>query len=85
MKQVYIFTRSKSENLPDAVLVGDLFLAPILNTQIDNVIAYCGNNNISHAELTSSEIINDTETQVMITSYESAKIVCNHFKPIEEF
>lgn len=85
MKQVYVFARSQNECFPDAVSVGDLFLAPILNTQIDNVIAYCANNNISYAELSADEMINDTETQVMITSYESAKIVCNHFKPIEEF
>lgn len=85
MKQVYVFARSQNEYFPDAVSVGDLFLAPILDSQIKAVLEHCANNDISHAELTADEIINDTETQVMITSYESAKIVCNHFKPIEEF
>lgn len=84
MKQIYIFTRNQNEHFPDAVPVGDLFLAPILESKTSEFLGYCESNGISHAELTSDEIINDTETQIMITSYESAKIVCNHFKPIEE-
>lgn len=85
MKQVYIFTRSQNEYLPDAVNVGSLFLAPILDSDVSYAIEYCKANNLSYAELSADEVISDTETQVMITSYENAKIVCNHFKPIEEF
>lgn len=79
MKQVYVFTRSKSEHLPDAVRVGELFLAPILDSQMEAFLNHCASSGTSHAELTASDIIKDTGTQVIITTYEDAKEVCKHF------
>lgn len=84
MKQIYVFTRIQNDNFPDAVKIGDLLLAPMLDSDVDALISNCIVNNISHAELTANEIINDTDTQVMITSYENAKEVCNYLMPDEQ-
>lgn len=86
MKQIYVFARSKSEHLPDAVRVGELFLAPILDSQIEFILNHCASSGISHTKLKASDIISDTDTQVIITTYEDAKEVCKHFMPeiIEE-
>lgn len=86
MKQVYVFTRKKNEHFPDAVQIGHLFLAPILESKTIAFLDYCENNGITHAELSADEIINDTDTQVIIATYEDAKEVCKNFIPeiIEE-
>lgn len=83
MKQVYVFTRNQNEYFPDAVSVGELFLAPILDSNVIDVIEYFKTNDFSCEELTANQIINDVQTQAMITDYENAKIVSSYYQQEE--
>lgn len=85
---VYLFMHpdihSASGEFKDAVAYGGFKVAPMLDSNIANALAYCESHGIKCAESNAKNTIKAIEKArqvVLITSYEDAKIICNHFTP----
>lgn len=85
---LYLFMNSEiheqSGLFKDAVTYGGFKLAPIDDYKKQSAINYCNDNDIAFVAAGSDraiKAITNNEKVVIMTNYEDAKIICNHFTP----